>query len=418
MAFYWMFQPIPISITGLIPLVMLPIMGIVPMEDVCLNYITESIILLISAIIVSSAVEQYNLHRRLALRTLLFAGSDPKRLLLSLMITAAFLSMWIMNMAVYAMLFPIVQVLVEELEKQSRQDHSNPTGMVNSAYEQEHHKNGKATRDENAIEMSAVIEENCTGMREQQPKNSYPGDVTRNGTNGPSHLMMCFNLGLVQALTIGGVGTLVGTYIPLVLVQNLEKYYGPSAKPNFGEWMVYAIPTQIVCLVLAWTWLPTFFLNLGQSILLCFSGRSNCLKKKQTEEGGIVDVLRKQYDELGAIKWSEIVVIFIFVVLIVMWLFEDPKFVTGWRSWFKPGRVPWDIVFLAGGGLSITVGIKKSGLDMLVADTLDVLNSLDPWIVLLITTTMGALLTEFLSGAVYMSIILPIVYVTVKTILF
>ncbi|XP_077870238.1 Na(+)/citrate cotransporter-like [Saccoglossus kowalevskii] len=454
MAFYWVFLPIPVCITGLIPLVMFPVMGIVSMEDVCKTFMTESVILLISAIIVSSAVERYNLHRRLALRTLLFAGSEPKRLLLSLMITAAFLSMWIMNMAVYAMLFPIVQVLVEELENKL----ARTTGMVNSAYEQELHKNGKVTRDENALEMSAVIEENCTGMDEQQQKTSHPGDVTRNDTKGPSRLMMCFNLGLVQALIIGGVGTLVGTFLPLVLVQNLETYYGPSAKPNFGEWMVYAIPTQIVCLALAWTWLSTFFLDLGQSILLCFSGRSNCLKKKQTVEGDIVAVLRKQYDELGAIKWSEVVVIFIFVVLIVMWLFEDPQFVTGWRSWFKPGfvksstftvavtilcfiipnkrpslprcthdiekfeplldwqyvvsRVPWDIVFFAGGGVSLTVGIKESGLDLLVADKLDFLNSWDPWIVLLITTAIGALLTEFLSGPVYVGLILPIVYVT------
>nr|XP_006823720.1 PREDICTED: solute carrier family 13 member 4-like [Saccoglossus kowalevskii] len=303
--------------------------------------------------------------------------------------------------------------------KQTRPDHSNKTGMVNSAYEQELHKNGKVTRDENALEMSAVIEENCTGMDEQQQKTSHPGDVTRNDTKGPSRLMMCFNLGLVQALIIGGVGTLVGTFLPLVLVQNLETYYGPSAKPNFGEWMVYAIPTQIVCLALAWTWLSTFFLDLG---------------------------------------WSEVVVIFIFVVLIVMWLFEDPQFVTGWRSWFKPGfvksstftvavtilcfiipnkrpslprcthdiekfeplldwqyvvsRVPWDIVFFAGGGVSLTVGIKESGLDLLVADKLDFLNSWDPWIVLLITTAIGALLTEFLSGPVYVGLILPIVYVT------
>ncbi|XP_006823721.2 Na(+)/citrate cotransporter-like [Saccoglossus kowalevskii] len=457
MALYWMFQPIPISITGLIPLVMFPVMGILSMEDVCLNFMTESIMLLISAIIISSAVERYNLHRRLALRTLLFAGSEPKRLLLSLMITSAFLSMWIMNMAVYAMLFPIVQVLVEELEKQSRQDHSNTAGTVNSAYEQERH--GNITRDENTIEMPVVVEEySIVTEEEQKTDSSYTSDLTKNDTKGPSHLMMCFNLGLVHALIIGGVGTLVGTYLPLALVQNLETYYGPSAKPNFGEWMVYAIPTQIICLVLAWTWLSTMFLKLGQSILLCFSGRNNCREKKQMAERGIVVVLRKQYDELGAIKWSEIVVIFMFLVLIVMWLFQDPKFVTGWTSWFKQGfvrsstftvaatilcfiipstrpslphcnhdidkfkplldwqyvvgRVPWDIILLAGGGLSLTVGVKESGLDMLIADKLNVLNSWDPWIVLLITTTMGALLTEFLSGALYLSIILPIVYVT------
>ncbi|KAL1421832.1 hypothetical protein MTO96_022751 [Rhipicephalus appendiculatus] len=94
MAIYWVTEVIPLAITSLMPLVLFPLLGILSSQRVASFYLNEIGIILVCAMIVGVAVETSNLHKRIALKSILTVGTSNRRLLLGLMLVTMFLSMW------------------------------------------------------------------------------------------------------------------------------------------------------------------------------------------------------------------------------------------------------------------------------------------------------------------------------------
>ncbi len=116
-ALWWVFEPIPIPATSLIPLAVFPLVGVLPPEKVAEAYGDKLILLLLGGLMLSSAMERSGAHRRIALSMVsLFGGSSPRRLVLGFMAASACLSMWISNMATTLMLLPVVLAVLEGVE--------------------------------------------------------------------------------------------------------------------------------------------------------------------------------------------------------------------------------------------------------------------------------------------------------------
>lgn len=119
-ALWWVFEPIPIPVTSLIPIAVLPILGILTPAQVAAAYGSPLIILLLGGFILSTAMEKTGAHRHIALHMInIIGGSNPKRVVMGFMVTSAALSMWISNTATTLMLLPVALAVLQHTRDDS-----------------------------------------------------------------------------------------------------------------------------------------------------------------------------------------------------------------------------------------------------------------------------------------------------------
>ncbi|KIE19844.1 anion transporter [Vibrio sinaloensis] len=113
MASWWISEAVPIPAASLVPLVVVPIAGIASIKQVAAPYAHPLIFLFLGGFLISIAMERWNLHRRIALKTMLYAGSKPSIQVLGIMLVTAFLSMWMSNTATAVMMLPIALSVIK-----------------------------------------------------------------------------------------------------------------------------------------------------------------------------------------------------------------------------------------------------------------------------------------------------------------
>lgn len=119
-AIWWIFEPIPIPITSLLPMALFPMSGVLTGSQIAASYGHPLIILLMGGAMLSKSMEKTGTHKRLALSMVnAMGGSNPRRVVLGFMVTSAALSMWISNTATTLMLLPIAMAIVSNSGNQS-----------------------------------------------------------------------------------------------------------------------------------------------------------------------------------------------------------------------------------------------------------------------------------------------------------
>ena len=121
-AIWWIFEPIPIPATSLIPLAVFPLTGVLVESEVASAYGHKLVLLMFGGFMLSAAMEKSGAHRRIALGMVnLFGGSNGKAVVFGFMAASAFLSMWISNAATTLMLLPIAMAVVNQTENRRLQ---------------------------------------------------------------------------------------------------------------------------------------------------------------------------------------------------------------------------------------------------------------------------------------------------------
>ncbi|XP_069611775.1 Na(+)/dicarboxylate cotransporter 3 [Ranitomeya imitator] len=447
MALYWCTEALPLAVTAMLPIVLFPFMGILPSSKVCPQYFLDTNFLFLSGLLMAAAIEQWNLHRRIALKVLMLVGVQPARLILGMMITTAFLSMWLSNTASTAMMLPIANAILNSLygEKFSRENAMKSPD------------NSPATLQENGLHQVPTELQllTCVEDKEAQEKVDIPtenhADMEKE-CEYQNRIWKAFLISIPYSASIGGTATLTGTAPNLILLGQLRSFFPACDVINFGSWFVFACPLMILFLILSWLWISILHGAISLS----------CRKKEKSEvrsdaEAKAKEVVREDYRKLGPIIFAEKAVFVFFCLFAILLFTRDPKFIPGWASAFRPGftsdavtgitisiilfffpsekpslswwfdlkapnteykpllswkkaqeTVPWNIILLLGGGFAMAKGCETSGLSTWIGSRLQPLEGLPPALAVLLITILIASFTEFASNTATIIVFLPV----------
>uniref|UniRef100_I3N8N5 Solute carrier family 13 member 3 n=1 Tax=Ictidomys tridecemlineatus TaxID=43179 RepID=I3N8N5_ICTTR len=370
MAVYWCTEALPLSVTALLPIVLFPFLGILPSSKVCPQYFLDTNFLFLSGLIMATAIEEWNLHRRIALKVLMLVGVQPARLILGMMVTTSFLSMWLSNTASTAMMLPIANAILKSLfgQKEAQKELSwegdentaavrrsglpaVPTEMRFLASTEEGHPD----------EVEAPLDLPADSKKEEEYR--------RNIWKG-------FLISIPYSASIGGTATLTGTAPNLILLGQLKR---------------------------GW--------------------RKRKSKLRVDAEEKARAVIREEFQNLGPIKFAEQAVFILFCTFAILLFSRDPKFIPGWASLFPAPNtdteplltwrkaqetVPWNVILLLGGGFAMAKGCEESGLSAWIGGQLHPLQNVPPVLAVLLVTVVIAFFTEFASNTATIVIFLPI----------
>ena len=118
MIFFWITEAIPNSITAFIPIIISPILIDINLNQILSKYASPVVLLLLGGFLLASGFEKSNLHKRLALKSIITFGSTKKKLLLCCIFLTSFLSMWLSNTATCLLMLPIIKFLVDNSSDQ------------------------------------------------------------------------------------------------------------------------------------------------------------------------------------------------------------------------------------------------------------------------------------------------------------
>ncbi|KAM6338107.1 solute carrier family 13 member 2 [Alca torda] len=453
MALFWCTEALPLAVTALFPVLLFPLMNIMDSTTVCREYLKDTNMLFIGGLLMAIAIESWELHKRVALRVLLITGVRPALLLMGFMIVTAFLSMWISNTATTAMMVPIAQAVLEQLHKSEME--SSAAGQayenVNKAFElQEEPTKSAISKETEEKDNSHVL----TVEEDRKRNENLLEEKHKNFSKGMS-LCICYSA------SIGGIATLTGTTPNLVLQGQVDELFPDNGNIiNFASWFSFAFPTMIVLLVLTWIWLQILYL--GFNFQKNFGCAADAAAKAKEQRA--YDTIKEESKKLGSMKFAEIAVLVLFILLVLLWFTRDPGFIPGWATvLFNTGdtsyvtdatvaifisvllfiipsdisthdsdreqtgskskirappalldwkvvhqKMPWNIVFLLGGGFALAKGSEESGLSAWLGTKLTPLQQIPHPAIALLLCLLIATFTECTSNVATTTLFLPI----------
>ncbi len=363
MACWWLTEAIPIAATALVPLCALPLLGVSDMATAARPYGSDIIFLAMGGFMLAIAMQRCQLHRRIALSIVARVGTQPRRLVLGFMLASAFLSMWISNTATTAMMLPI------------------------------------------AIAVAQMFR---------------PHDRV-----GTYEFGICLLLGVAYGATIGGVSTLIGTppnaVFAAAAVELLDVQIG------FFDWMLVGVPVAAVFLPATWLVLTGWLYPPG------------------TLRGDAAALFTAERRAQGPPTRTERAVALVFALTALAWVFRAPKQLGGWelpglQTWLpemrdstiavlaalvlfclpgeRPGQraldwkaataLPWEVIVLFGGGLSLATAMNDTGLAAWIGSGVAGLGTLPPWLMFALVAALFVFLTEITSNLATCAMAMPI----------
>ena len=350
-AVWWIFEPVPIPFTSLLPLTLFPLFGVLTAKQVGQAYGHWLILLLMGGFMISAAMAKSGAHRRIALQMLrLFGGSNATRLVLGFMVAAAALSMWISNTATTLMLLPVALAVLEKAERR---------------------------------------------------------------------LAIPLLLGVAYGASVGGIGTPIGTPPNLIFMSVYNEQIG--AEISFIEWMKWGLPVVIIFIPLIALWL-TRGIKLKEQIELPHPGRW------RTEEKRVMLIFAltafawitrtapfggwREWLHLPTANDASVALIAVVLLAIIPNGYQHAGKPDRLLDWKTAQKIPWGVLLLFSGGLTIAAAFVSSGLAETLAGHLSVLTEMPPYLLILAICLIVTFLTEVTSNTATTSLLMPVLAAT------
>lgn len=358
MATWWILESMPIAVTSLLPVVLFPVLGISPISETTSPYANPLIFLFLGGFIIAIGMQRWQLHRRIALRIVSFVGVKPTSIIIGFILASAFLSMWVSNTATALMMLPIAISVLQFMD--NNKDSSLPV----------------------------------------------------------TNFEIVLVLAIAYACNIGGIATLIGTPPNALLAGFMLENYGVEI--SFARWMLIGIPLVVVML-------PIMYLLLTKLVYP--------IKIKELPGG--YSIIKNQLKSMGNISTPESRVAVVFTITAALWMFRPllANAVPGLSDagiaifgamslfiipsgsdeqqklllWNDLKELPWGILILFGGGLSLAMGITSSGLATWIGDGVSGLGALPLLLLIVMVITIVVFLTEITSNTATTAAFLPII---------
>lgn len=353
MGIWWISEAIPISATALLPIVLFPVLGITSISESTSPYANPLIFLFMGGFILAIAMQKWQLHKRVAIGIVSLVGVNPSSIIIGFIIASAFLSMWVSNTATAIMMLPIAISILDLLNKK---------------------KGGEKINFEIVLILS-----------------------------------------IAYACNIGGMGTLIGTPPNALLAAFLNENYGIEI--SFLQWMMVGVPSMLISL-------PIVYFILSKVVYPV---------KIETLPGG-KEIIEAQVKELTKMSSQEKKVATVFVVAAFSWIFRPilvnilpglsdagiaiaasvalflipSKKGGGLLVWSDTVKLPWGVLVLFGGGLSMAAAISSTGLATWIGSGIGGLNTWPIVLIIFIVVGLMVFLTEMTSNTASTAAFLPI----------
>jgi len=356
---WWISEAAPLAIAALLPIVLFPALGIFTLEQATAPYASSTIFLFMGGFFVALGIEEHGLHRRMALNLVKLTGTSANGIILGFMLASAFLSMWVSNTATTIMMLPIATTLITLI--------------------------GQTTDNRKGFDLFSLS------------------------------LM----LGIAYSASIGGMATIIGTPPNVVFAGYAKQLL--DTEIDFAKWMMIGIPVSSIILLLT-------YLVLTQILYRNNLGRMASASELITSEAG----------KLGKMSREERIAAFVFGLTAFMWIFKLPinkllgnnilndtatamiggilmftlpaslRKGKGLVPWEATRRLPWGILLLFGGGITLAKALESSGVIQVIAD-LVARHPLSSVFVYLILIGSALLFTELMSNVALATIYIPLV---------
>jgi len=361
MAIWWATEAVPVAVTALLPLACFPMLGVTDFKTAALPYANPNIYLFMGGFILALGIESSGLHKRLALKMLIAVGNSGAKLIGGFMLVSAIISMWVMNTSTTLMLLPI------------------------------------------GLAVCASVAETIPNFSQTDKRN----------------FEISLLLGIAYAASIGGMSTLVGTAPNIIFAGFMLETY--SLDISFTDWMKLGVPIATIMLFSSWYAITKIVYPV------------NFIASIETKLQ-----LQNMLSDLGSLSKDEKKVLIIFSLAASAWMFRTllDNYVpfsgltdagiaiiaalsfflipsenkqTDLLTWEQANKLPWGLLVLFGGGLSLAASIGSSGLGGWIGQALTVLEKVPSIVLILAVATMIIFLTEITSNVATTSTFLPVV---------
>ncbi|TVP65196.1 MAG: DASS family sodium-coupled anion symporter [Nitriliruptor sp.] len=390
MAVWWVAETLPLAVTSLLPIVLLPLTGALELSTTTEAYGNPLVFLFLGGFVLALAMQRWGLHRRIALLTIRLVGTRPTRLVGGFMLATGGLSMWVSNTATTVMMLPIgVSVL----------------GLV-------------------AVRLGGAADEYPSERSVAEIAGDEAPTSAEDIAEGPApNLGTGLMLGIAYAASIGSLATLIGTPPNTFLAGFLAQTYGIDL--GFGRWMLFALPLSLVFLVIAWVVLTRW------------------MYPPEIEDiPGGADLIDEELETLGPLTRGERNVLVVFVCMAGSWILRSPlqdllagtplaaiddpiiaiagaivlfALPVDWRhgvftmDWATARQLPWGVLLLFGGGLALAAAVAGNEVDVFVGQQLAQLEAIPIPVLIAVVVATVILLTELTSNTATTAALVPVV---------
>lgn len=360
MVIWWLTEAVSLAVTAMIPIALFPLLGVMDIKETTAPYSSPIIFLFLGGFMIALALERWNLHKRIALTIVKITGTNANGIILGFMLATAFLSMWISNTATTVMMMPIALSIVHLLTSKAEND--------------------KKTR----------------------------------------YFTLAMLLGIAYSANIGGIATLIGTPPNVVFIGIMKENY--QIDIDFFTWFKIGFPISMILLSLTYFLLVKVFYP-------------NHLGNFEAAKA----IIQEELHKLGKMTKGEKKVLIVFVTTALLWIFRSTinHLVEGiqltdagiaivasislfvipvdWKKeifileWKNTKELPWGILLLFGGGLTLAKALAKTGIIQLIGDQIANTSTLELTFIISLLIGVMLFMTELMSNVALTTIFVPVV---------